>query len=132
MQFKVVVVDLEIPPRAKRLLLRVALPVAILLGGGALAYANVPKTWAPGETLTAADLNGNFSALDARVTALESKQAGHTSAVCTTQDPPGGNFCPNGYVVLPTSQPSGCNVTSDSGSCGFTGGALGYCAVCRP
>lgn len=71
MKLKLVVVDFEISPRARKLLVRVGLPIAFVLGGSALAYANVPKTWNAGDPLKAADLNENFSSLDARLVALE-------------------------------------------------------------
>lgn len=48
-----------------------ALVMASVLGGAALVYAGVPHTFANGDTLQAADLNGNFSALDQRIAALE-------------------------------------------------------------
>lgn len=76
MKLKLVVVDLEMSPRARRLLLRVGLPIAIVLGGGAIAYAGNLHTWSPNDPLTAADLNGNFSALDTRITNLEAAPPG--------------------------------------------------------
>src|SRR5262245_20262846 len=45
MKIKMYVVDLEIPPRAKRWALRIGLPVAVIVGGLTIAYAAVPKTW---------------------------------------------------------------------------------------
>jgi hypothetical protein len=72
MKLKVYVVDLEIPPRAKRWALRLGIP-ALALGIAAVALAAPPvHTWAATDTLTASDLNGNFSALDTRIAALES------------------------------------------------------------
>jgi microcystin-dependent protein len=44
---------------------------ALVVGAGALVYASVPHTFATGETLTADNLNGNFSALDQRLAAVE-------------------------------------------------------------
>src|SRR5690242_18533227 len=79
-------------PRAKRLLLRVGLPIAIVLGGSALAYANVPTVWKSGDTLKAADLNGNFSALDARLTALEAG-ADYTNPVTNKHYSLGAGYC---------------------------------------
>jgi hypothetical protein len=52
----------------------VLVPVFVL-GGGAIAYA-MPHIWKDGDTLNASDLNGNFSALDGRVAALESPANG--------------------------------------------------------
>src|SRR5690606_15781253 len=37
------------------------------LGGGTVAYANVPNVWSTGDVLTAADLNENLAAIDNRV-----------------------------------------------------------------
>lgn len=79
MKLKVVIVDFEVSPRARKLLLRFGLPIALVLGSGALAYANVPKVWNVGDPLKAADLNGNFSALDKRVAALEDPYCGVTN-----------------------------------------------------
>jgi hypothetical protein len=70
-----VTVNLELSARTKRVLLRVALPAALLLGAGGIAYASLPHTFATGEVLTAANLNGNFQALDSRVGALEGQQS---------------------------------------------------------
>jgi hypothetical protein len=56
----------------KRMHLGVGIAVVVLLGAGALVYASVPHAFNTGDTLQAADLNGNFSALDQRITALES------------------------------------------------------------
>jgi len=75
MKLKVVIVDLELSPRAKRLALRFGVP-AVILGIATVAYANVPITFTANTTLHAADLNTNFSALDARITALETSVAG--------------------------------------------------------
>jgi hypothetical protein len=71
MKWKVVVIDFELSPRQKRLLLRVGLPVATLVGATAIAYAAVPNVFVPGQALTAASLNENFARLDSRVTSLE-------------------------------------------------------------
>lgn len=80
MRLKVVVVDLELSPRAKRHLIRMGAPLAIVLGGGALAYAGgwtVPNQWGPGtpagSTLTAAALNENFAALADAGAALDQR-----------------------------------------------------------
>jgi microcystin-dependent protein len=42
-----------------------------VLGAGALVFGSVPHSFSTGETLTADNLNGNFAALDQRLTALE-------------------------------------------------------------
>jgi hypothetical protein len=67
MKIKVYVVDFEIPPRVKRWGLRIGIPVAVLLGGGAVAYAAGLVTWSQGQTLNASDLNNNFSYLQSEI-----------------------------------------------------------------
>jgi hypothetical protein len=87
MKLKVVVVDLEISPRAKRWALRLGIPAAILIGGGAVAYAGGLVTWTDGQTLKAADLNGNFSALQAQIptpSAFSVKLTGTSPLVVTS------------------------------------------------
>jgi hypothetical protein len=68
MKLKVVIVDLEIPPHVKRWALRIGIPLAVLLGGSAIAYAAGLVTWTDGQTLKAADLNANFSNLQGQIT----------------------------------------------------------------
>jgi hypothetical protein len=75
MKLKVVVVDLEVPPAAKHWLLRLGIP-ALVLGAAAVAYAGVPITFKSNALLKADDLNTNFSALDARLAALEGTRSG--------------------------------------------------------
>lgn len=93
MKLKIVVLDLELTSRQKRIAAFLLVP-AIVFGGGAIAYANVLHTWNDGDTLTAADLNGNFdtlngsldtvnssvAALDTRITKLEGSAAANPSA----------------------------------------------------
>jgi hypothetical protein len=67
MKLKVVIVDLEIPPRVKKWALGAGIPVAVLLGGGAIAYASGLVTWKTGDTLQAADLNANFAYLQSEI-----------------------------------------------------------------
>jgi hypothetical protein len=71
MKLKVVVIDLEVPPRVKKWGLRLGIPLGVLLGGGAVAYAAALVTWSNGQVLTAADLNNNFSQLQSQITALQ-------------------------------------------------------------
>jgi hypothetical protein len=78
MKIRILVIDPELSLRAKRLLAAAAIPALLL--GGAVAYASVPKTWTAGEALKAAELNGNFSDLDSRVTAIEQKAPKHLVA----------------------------------------------------
>jgi len=55
----------------KRAYLWAGVTLATIVGAGALVFASVPHTFTNGETLTADNLNGNFSALDQRLTTLE-------------------------------------------------------------
>ena len=64
-------IDFEIPARIKCRALTIGIPLAILAGAGAVAYANVKYDWKAGDTLTAADLNANFSEIDTRVARRE-------------------------------------------------------------
>ena len=91
MKIKVMVIDLEMSSRAKRMAIRFGVPVAILMSAAAVAYANVPHTFKDGDVLTSVDLNGNFDALDKRIAALE-KGPGPVGV-----DPP----CPAGYLQDP-------------------------------
>jgi microcystin-dependent protein len=56
----------------KRAYVWAGITAAGILGVGALVFASVPHSFSNGETLTADNLNGNFNALDQRLTALES------------------------------------------------------------
>jgi hypothetical protein len=58
----------------KRVRLGIGITALVLTGAGAIVYASVPHTFATGDTLQAADLNGNFTALDTRIAALEAGQ----------------------------------------------------------
>lgn len=71
MKLKVVIIDLEIPPRVKKWALRIGIPTVALLGGGALAYAEGLVTWSSGQTLHATDLNDNFTYLQGEIAALQ-------------------------------------------------------------
>ena len=62
MRLKIYVIDFEIPRPVKKWGLRVGIPLAVLLGGGAIAWAGL-KTWSAGDPLLAADLNANFTYL---------------------------------------------------------------------
>jgi hypothetical protein len=138
-KLKVVIVDLELSSRAKQLLLRIGVPLALVLGGGTLAYAGgwtVPHQWgvgAPdGTTLTAAALNENFAALadagaglDLRVTTLEGVNpttvktyspnaiyCGVSSAKYTGNLMPASPSAPNGYAAAKAVCETACNSTS--------------------
>jgi hypothetical protein len=69
MKIKLVVVDLELSKRAKRIVATMLVPI-LVIAGGALAYAGVPHTWANGDKLDATDLNANFANLDGRLSPL--------------------------------------------------------------
>jgi hypothetical protein len=84
MKLKVVIVDFEMTPRAKRLALRVGIP-ALILGASAVAYANVPNVFVAGATLHAADLNANFASLDARDAVIEGNVATLQASLTTLQ-----------------------------------------------
>lgn len=71
MKVRIVTVDLELTSRQRRIG-TLAMVVAVA-AGASVAIAMVPKQFAAGEVLKAADLNANFTDLDTRVTALEAK-----------------------------------------------------------
>jgi Phage Tail Collar Domain len=62
LKIKLYVLDFEIPASVKRWGLRVGVTLAVVAGGGALAYASLPQ-FADGTTLTATALNTQFNAL---------------------------------------------------------------------
>jgi hypothetical protein len=83
MRVKIIVVDMEIPPKVKRWALRLGLPLGVLLGTAGIAYAALPHTFATGEVLSADNLNNDLSSLDARISALEAKASAPTPQVIT-------------------------------------------------
>lgn len=89
MKIKLVVIDLELSRRARRFATFGAVG-ALALSAAAIAYAGVPHTWNDGETLTAADLNSNFAALDSRV-AMVTAWASYTSTVTANGTDVGGS-----------------------------------------
>jgi hypothetical protein len=97
MKLKIVIVDLEIPPRVKRWGVQVGIPV-VALGIAAVAYAGTPlHSWGSAELLTANDLNGNFSNLQGQITALQSGvtalQAFQTQATSNGAYSLGATYC---------------------------------------
>jgi hypothetical protein len=103
----------------KRSYLWAALALGGVVGAGALVGAAVPHAFNTGDTLAAADLNGNFAALDQRIAALEAREpfAGTYPAVRGLSAPaagaPGGGwFC--------GSAPTTINVSSAIATTGFT------------
>jgi C1q domain len=94
MKLKVLIVDLEIPPRVKKWGLRIGIPLALLLGGGAVAWAAGLHTWMTGDALQASDLNGNFAQLQNEITttslAPRTPSAFHAWLSVSTSVPTGG------------------------------------------
>src|SRR5580698_6547777 len=70
MKLKMYVVDFEIPRRVKRVALLVGVPTALLFGVVAIAYASI-TTFNPGDPLSSATMNSNFSDLNTRLSAVE-------------------------------------------------------------
>ncbi len=73
MKLKMVVVDLNLSRREKRL--AGAGLAACVLGAAAIAYAGPLKTWNQGDVLNASDLNGNFAQLASLQTELQGDEA---------------------------------------------------------
>ena len=71
MKLKVVVVDLELPPRFKKWALRIGVAATLLFGAGAITWAAGLHTWNQNDVLNANDLNGNFTTLQDQITALQ-------------------------------------------------------------
>ncbi|MBI4954635.1 MAG: hypothetical protein HY908_21600 [Myxococcales bacterium] len=97
MRIKVYALDFE-TPRWLRRTLAYALPFALVCGVG-VVYASVPHTFTAGETLTAADLNANFVALDGRIDGplVMSESSGPFATQSDTPVP-----LPNSTVTLDT------------------------------
>jgi hypothetical protein len=85
-KFRIVTIDLEVPPRVKVWGLRIAIASIVLVGLSAIAYASVPIVFTAHGALTAGDLNADFAKLDDRIGTLEeggalyAKQAGHATS----------------------------------------------------
>ena len=86
MKIKIAVIDLEIPPRVKKWALRIGIPLGVLFGGGAAAWAGGLVTWNSGQTLKASDLNANFAYLQSEITTLQGQVATPSAfrAIATT------------------------------------------------
>jgi microcystin-dependent protein len=65
-----IVIDFERPTRLQRWTLRLGVLAALVIGVGAIAYADGLKSWTDGSTLNAADLNGNFANLQSQLNAI--------------------------------------------------------------
>src|SRR5689334_1671896 len=109
--------------RIRKSYLWASLVAVLVLGAAALGRASVPHAFATGDTLNAADLNGNFTALDTRLTTLEAKEpfAGTYPAV------KGGGlpawFCgtaPATIVVSPTVPATGAAYSNAFGEIIYT------------
>jgi hypothetical protein len=88
-KLKIYVVDLELPVRLKKWLLRVGVAV-LLLGAAAVALAAGPlHVWSTGDTLQATDLNGNFTNLQNQITYRTIARADGSAA---------GDGTPNGAI----------------------------------
>lgn len=108
MKFKLVVIDLELSARAKRIAAAVVASLFVV-GGGAIAYADVTHAWKDGEVLNATDLNDNFKQIDQRVGALEQSEAAsgtqfqaRMEAGSTVSIPQGSNGTVAGGAVNPS------------------------------
>jgi microcystin-dependent protein len=64
-------VGAKIHPHMKKWGLRLGIVGALMVAAGAVAYAGGLVTWSAGQTLTAADLNTNFSYLQGQITQLQ-------------------------------------------------------------
>jgi hypothetical protein len=72
MKLKLIVVDLEMSPRARKWCVRLGVP-AVILSVAAVALASPLHVWNDGDTLLAADLNGNFSNLQGQLTTIQAR-----------------------------------------------------------
>jgi microcystin-dependent protein len=84
--------------RRKRVVLVGGLALAVVLTAGAVVVASVPHSFTTGETLTAANLNSNFAALDQRIAALE---AGLPAGAIVPYGGPSGASADAGAAGIP-------------------------------
>lgn len=113
MKLKIVVIDLEIPSRTKRLALMIGIPLIAVLAISGVAASAVPYKFGPGDQLTSQSINANFADLDGRistngryVTVLVDGGASYSmgaTKACGTTAPQSGQFAgPNattGYAA---------------------------------
>jgi hypothetical protein len=134
MKIKVYVVDFEVPARAKAWALRVGIPLVVLLGGGAIAWAGGLHVWKTADTLQAADLNGNFANLQGQITALSTLQTavlqGPTTPTCSSYAC--GNTSFTGSLVGGTPPSSPSQLVWQVGTVTATTNAAGYATVGFP
>jgi hypothetical protein len=90
MKIKLVIVDLELPPRFKKWALRLGVLATIVLGASAIAWAAGLKEWVQGDVLNASDLNGNFTTLQQQITTLQGQNNGAITAGAYITDGAGG------------------------------------------
>jgi len=83
----------------KRAYIGAGLALAAVVTTGAVVLASVPHSFTAGETLTAANLNSNFAALDQRIAALE---AGVPAGSVVAYGGPSGASADAGAASLPT------------------------------
>jgi hypothetical protein len=135
MKLKVVVVDMEIPPRIKRWALRVSVTVGVLAAGTVALAATPLHVWNTGDTLQAADINGNFSNLQGQIQGIALsctvvEGAWTTSNTYADATPV---TCPAGYVVTScgcTGSGSNSMAGAVNGQAAGSPGSLGAAANC--
>jgi hypothetical protein len=66
-----ITIQFDHPSPAKKWALLAFASLALLLGGGAVAWASGLHVWGTGDKLSATDLNGNFAYLNDQITLLE-------------------------------------------------------------
>jgi hypothetical protein len=119
-------------PRSKnRKYVWAALVLAAFVGVGAMVRAAALHTFATGDTLAATDLNGNFTALDQRLAALEAKAEPFAGTFPAVRGLGSGGpwFCgtaPATIVVSPAVAATSYTLTHAFGDIVYTsGGAVG-------
>src|SRR5215467_1413867 len=73
--------------------------VGVLVGGSAIVFAAVPHSFVSGETLTADNLNGNFSALEQRLSALENMVPAGAIVAFGGPSNAGSSSVPGGWLL---------------------------------
>ncbi|HXJ22501.1 MAG TPA: tail fiber protein, partial [Polyangia bacterium] len=84
--------------RQKRVYVAAGLSLAVVVTAGAAVLGSVPHSFTAGETLTAANLNSDFAALDQRIAALE---AGLPSGSIVPYGGPSGANADAGTAAVP-------------------------------
>jgi len=94
-------------PTMTRIGLLLAVPMAVIIGIKAIAWAAVAKSWNSGEVLKAADLNAALVALDGRIAALESGIKQSTMTITATVSGASGGTssaaCPTDFTLTTVS-----------------------------